>query len=76
MHDDDTKPPATGEQPADTDEYRSLSSGAIAVIFALIALACVGGYFFLMKLIDISRQEDCLLAGRRNCAQITVPSPR
>jgi hypothetical protein len=76
MREDDTKRPASGEQPADGDEYRSLSTEAIAIIFALVALACVGGYFFLMKLIDISRQEDCLLAGRRNCAQITVPSPR
>src|SRR5215470_3401236 len=49
---------------------------AILVILAAIALACVGGYFLLMKLIDVSRQEDCLLAGRRNCAPIEVPSNR
>jgi hypothetical protein len=29
-----------------------------------------------MKLIDISREEDCLLGGRRNCAAITVPNGR
>jgi hypothetical protein len=58
----------TGEQ--------TLSPLAILVILAIIALVCVGGYFLLMKLIDVSRQEDCLLAGRRNCALIDVPSSR
>jgi hypothetical protein len=46
------------------------------VILVTIALACVGGYFLLMKLIDVSRQDDCLLAGRRTCATIEVPSSR
>ena len=57
-----------GEQP--------LSPLAILVILVTIGLVCVGGYFLLMKLIDVSRQEDCLLAGRRNCAPIEVPSGR
>jgi hypothetical protein len=35
---------------------------------------CVGGYFFVMKLVNISRQEDCLISGRRNCAPIEAPS--
>jgi hypothetical protein len=55
---------------------QTLSPFAILVILATIALACVGGYFLLMKLIDVSRQEDCFLAGRRNCASIEVPSGR
>ena len=42
----------------------------------VLALVCIAGYFFLMKLIDISREEDCLLGGRRNCAAITVPNGR
>jgi hypothetical protein len=48
----------------------------VLVILATIGLVCVGGYFLLMKLIDVSRQEDCLLAARRNCAPIEVPSGR
>jgi hypothetical protein len=32
--------------------------------------------FFLLKLVDMSRQEDCLMSGRRNCAPIEVPSNR
>jgi hypothetical protein len=55
---------------------QTLSPLAILVVLTIIALACVGGYFLLMKLIDVSRQEDCLLGGRRNCASIEVPSSR
>jgi hypothetical protein len=55
---------------------QTLSPRDILVMLTIIALACVGGYFLLMKLIDVSRQEDCLLAGRRNCAPIEVPSSR
>jgi hypothetical protein len=58
------------------DGEQTLSPRAIFVALAAIALVCVGGYFLLMKLIDVSRQEDCLLAGRRNCAPIEVPSGR
>ena len=62
------KPDDNGEQ--------TLSPRAILAILIAIALVCVGGYFLLMKLIDVSRQEDCLLASRRNCAPIEVPSSR
>jgi hypothetical protein len=44
------------------------SGTAILVFFTIIGLVLVGGYFLATKLIDISRQEDCMLAGRRNCA--------
>lgn len=68
------RPRSTGSGNGDGEP--TLSPHAILVILIVIALVCVGGYFLLMKLIDVSRQEDCLLAGRRNCAQIEVPSPR
>jgi hypothetical protein len=44
------------------------SGVAVLAFFVILAVACVGGYFLLLKLIDMSRQEDCMLAGRRNCA--------
>jgi hypothetical protein len=51
------------------------SGVAVLAFFLVIAVACVGGYFLLMKLIDMSRQEDCMLSGRRNCAApIAVPA--
>jgi hypothetical protein len=61
-------------KPRNGDGEQTLSSRDIVVILAIIALVCV--YFLLMKLIDVSRQEDCMLAGRRNCAPIEVPSGR
>jgi hypothetical protein len=60
----------------DDDSGSTLWPFAILAILAAIALVCVGGYFLLMKLVDVSRQEDCLLARRRNCAPIEVPSKR
>jgi hypothetical protein len=46
------------------------------MVLTATALVCVVGYFFLLKLVDMSRQEDCLMSGRRNCAPIEVPSNR
>ena len=63
-------------KPRNEDAEQTLSGRDILVILAVIALVCVGGYFLLIKLIDVSRQEDCFLAGRRNCAAIDVPSSR
>jgi hypothetical protein len=64
----------TRNRPPSKDDDTGLSGAAILVFFAILALACVGGYFLLMKLIDISRQEDCILGGRRNCvAPIETP---
>ena len=75
MPDEITNRSRSGE-PDNNDGEQTLSPLAILVILVTIALVCVGGYFLLMKLIDVSRQEDCFLAGRRNCAAIEVPSRR
>jgi hypothetical protein len=48
-------------------ESETLSGLAILAILALLALVLTGGYFFLLKMIDISKQEDCILANRHNC---------
>ncbi|HET7880058.1 MAG TPA: hypothetical protein VFL55_04170 [Acetobacteraceae bacterium] len=55
--------------PGNNDGEQTLSGREILMILAVIALVCVGGYFFLMKLIAVSRQEDCFLAQRKNCVQ-------
>jgi hypothetical protein len=52
-------------------DSETLSGPAILVILALIALVCTGGYFFVLKMIDVSQQDDCILAHRRNCASGT-----
>lgn len=75
MNDEARKPPRP-RQPKNGGEDQELSGFGVLLIFVVLAVVCVAGYFLLMKLVDISRQEDCLLAGRRNCASIQVPSNR
>jgi hypothetical protein len=53
-----------------------LSDVGVLINLAVLALVCVGGYFLLMKLVEISRQEDCFLGGGRNCVRLQVPSNR
>ena len=55
---------------------QGLSDVGVLINLAVLALVCVGGYFLLMKLVEISRQEDCFLGGGRNCARLQVPSNR
>jgi hypothetical protein len=56
------------DRPRDNGENeQTLSGREILIVMTVIALAVVGGYFFLMKLIDVSQQDDCVLAQRRNC---------
>ncbi len=38
-----------------------------------LVIALVLGYLFLSKLVDISQEEDCALAHRRNCGASTNP---
>jgi len=74
MNDESRSPSDRPQGSADDDQ--TLPARFILVILLILALVCVAGYFFLMKLIDVSREEDCLLAGRRNCAAITLPNGR
>ena len=73
---DETANRSHSDKPRNGGSEQTLSARDILVVLTLIALVCVGGYFLLMKLIDVSRQEDCLLGGRGNCAPIEVPSGR
>ncbi len=59
-----------GPWPRETQygDGETLSGRQIVAILAVLALVCVGGYFFILKMIDISQQDDCILAHRRNCA--------
>jgi hypothetical protein len=60
-------------------ERRDLESPPIpgtvlALILAMLATALVLGYLLVNKLADMSREEDCALAHRRNCSAIVMPS--
>jgi hypothetical protein len=62
------------ERPTRTNGAQPRDSGppaiAVAVLLGAIGLALVGGYFLVMKLIDMGRAEDCILAHRRHCGDI------
>lgn len=40
----------------------------MVLIFAMLAVALLLGYLLVNKLADISHEEDCMLAHRKNCA--------
>jgi hypothetical protein len=46
----------------------------LALILALLAVALVLGYLLVNKLADMSREDDCILAHRKNCAAIEMSS--
>lgn len=71
---DESRPPSGEPHDGGDDDDQAPSPLAILIGMTVIALVCVGGYFFVMKLVNISRQEDCLISGRRNCAPIEAPS--
>jgi hypothetical protein len=61
--------------PDDPNGYHGPPSGtAIAIVLCALLIALVGGYFLVMKLVDMSRTEDCLMSGRRNCTPIEMPA--
>jgi hypothetical protein len=55
------------------DNHQALPGRVILAGLIALGVACVAGYFFLMKMVDISRQEDCFMAGGRNCGQVQSP---
>jgi hypothetical protein len=60
----------------DEQESRPVSDRMLAIFVAALVTALVLGYLFLNKLVDISRQEDCMLSRSKNCAAIELPSSR
>jgi hypothetical protein len=57
-------------------DERPIPDALLAIFLGVLATALVLGYLFLNKMIDISRQEDCLLGHRGNCAATAPPSRR
>jgi hypothetical protein len=55
-------------------EAPPVSDAMLAIILAAVAVALVLGYLFLNKLVDISRQEDCMLGHNKTCAAIERPN--
>lgn len=65
-----------GKSPSNNPRDQGPPARAIIALLTVIGLACILGYFLLMKLVSISREEDCVLAHRSDCAPIEVPTER
>jgi hypothetical protein len=66
-------PPGEPSNRGNAREARPVSDAMLAIIVVALAAALVLGYLFLNKLVDISRQGDCMLAHNKNCAAIALP---
>ena len=51
-------------------EAPPVSNAMLGIILVAVVAALVFGYLFLSKLIDMSRQEDCMLAHNKTCAAV------
>ena len=78
MKDEGGHPAPTSEpsKPAGGEGLRPVSDAALAIFLAALTIALVLGYLFLNKLVDISRQEDCMLSRSKNCAATEIHSDR
>jgi hypothetical protein len=75
------KPTISRDAKAQVDDGRDaepqpVSNRMLAIFFAALFAALVLGYLFLNKLVDISRQEDCMLSHAKSCAATELPSRR
>jgi hypothetical protein len=57
------------DEEEDQQETRTRALIGLAIVLALAIIAIV----LVRELRTESQREDCLMAGRSNCAQITVP---
>jgi hypothetical protein len=57
------------------DEAGQRRSAALIGLIIILALA-IAGVWLVRELREKSRLEDCLMAGRHNCAPIEVPARR
>ena len=74
---DESGPPAPSVEPPHRGyDSRPIPDRLLAIFLAALVLALMLGYLFLNKLVDISVQEDCALAHRKNCAASETPSDR
>jgi len=57
------------------DDHPETESRRPAVIGLILVLALVvAGYFLVTALRQNANLEDCLMSGRKNCAELDVPS--
>ena len=70
------EPPGFTSLPADEpDDYRRRML-ANAAAFAATAALTAGGIWLAVTLADLRKAQDCVLAGRRDCARLHSPQDR
>lgn len=61
-----------GRGEEDTDDYaHRMKMNALAVV--LLAVLIGGGMWIVDTMAQMRKNQDCVLMGRRNCAQVTTP---
>jgi hypothetical protein len=70
-HDEHLRAPQQREEDAST---RPVSDRMLAMFFIALATALVLGYLLLSKLADMSQEEDCALAHRKDCGASELSS--
>ena len=70
----DMRDPQDG-RPRDQDPGPDSRRPAVIGLILVLVLV-VAGYFLMTALRQNANLEDCLMAGRKNCAPIDVPSSR
>jgi hypothetical protein len=73
MKDENGRSKPSGEPQNRNYDSRPIPDAMLAMFLAGLVVALVLGYLFLNKLVDISSEEDCALAHRRNCAATEAP---
>lgn len=73
MMDDDTstRPPPT--RPPRSGDGETLSDAGFVAVVVVLAVVLVCGYLFAMKMIAVSKLDDCILGHRRNCEPPLAP---
>jgi len=64
------RPPGPRPDPDDSHGSRRGAMVGLAVVAALVAAA----YFLVMELRRTGKMEECLMAGRSNCAPVEPPT--
>jgi hypothetical protein len=61
------------ERPGEDDDYRHRMIMNV-IGFLACAFLIVGGIWIATAIADLRNKQDCVLSGRRNCAQLEMPS--
>ncbi len=58
--------------PEEPDEFRHRMLANVAALAFTVALTAIG-IWLAMSIADLRKTQDCVLMGRRDCAQISAP---